>query len=87
MVRMDCPRDSFPPFGHEEKRANERRPETRFSLKRGARRSAIGGQAARPPDVWSVRISAEYRAIGQRKGDEMTWVWIGSHNGFDKLFG
>ena len=38
-------------------------------------------------DVWSVRISAQYRAIGQRKADEITWVWIGSHNDFDKLFG
>ena len=37
-------------------------------------------------DVWSVRISAQYRAVGQRKGDTMTWVWIGSHNEFDKSF-
>ena len=39
------------------------------------------------PDVWSVRVSAQYRAVGQRSGDEITWVWIGSHNDFDKLFG
>lgn len=38
-------------------------------------------------DVWSVRISAQYRAIGQRRGEVITWVWIGSHNEFDKLFG
>ncbi len=38
-------------------------------------------------DVWSVRISAKYRAIGQRQGSEIIWVWIGSHNDFDKLFG
>jgi hypothetical protein len=36
---------------------------------------------------WSVRVSAQYRAVGQRSGDEITWVWIGSHNDFDKLFG
>jgi hypothetical protein len=39
------------------------------------------------PDVWSVRLSAQYRAVGQRSGDEITWVWIGSHNDFDTLFG
>jgi hypothetical protein len=39
------------------------------------------------PDVWSVRVSAQYRAVGQRRGDEIVWVWIGSHNDFDKLFG
>ena len=38
-------------------------------------------------DVWSVRISAQYRAVGQRDEDAITWVWIGSHNEFDKLFG
>lgn len=37
-------------------------------------------------DVWSVRISAQYRAVGQRNGDDITWVWIGSHNDFDKAF-
>jgi hypothetical protein len=38
-------------------------------------------------DVWSVRINEQYRAVGERKGDTVTWVWIGSHNDFDKLFG
>ena len=38
-------------------------------------------------DVWSVRLSAQYRAVGQRSGNEIVWVWIGSHNDFDKLFG
>jgi len=37
--------------------------------------------------VWSVRISERYRAIGERDGDTVTWIWIGSHNDFDKLFG
>ena len=39
------------------------------------------------PTYGSVRVSAQYRAVGQRSGDEITWVWIGSHNDFDKLFG
>jgi mRNA-degrading endonuclease RelE of RelBE toxin-antitoxin system len=37
-------------------------------------------------NVWSVRISERYRAVGERKGDTVIWVWIGSHNEFDKLF-
>ena len=37
--------------------------------------------------VWSVRINEQYRAVGEREGDTVIWVWIGSHNDFDKLFG
>jgi plasmid maintenance system killer protein len=38
-------------------------------------------------DVWSARINEQYRAIGERKGDTIVWVWVGTHNEFDKLFG
>ena len=38
-------------------------------------------------DVWSVRINEQYRAIGERRGDTVIWVWVGTHNEFDKLFG
>jgi len=37
--------------------------------------------------VWSVRINEQYRAVGERNGDTVVWVWIGSHNDFDNLFG
>jgi hypothetical protein len=37
--------------------------------------------------VWSVRINEQYRAIGERHGDIITWVWVGTHNEFDNLFG
>ena len=37
--------------------------------------------------VWSVRVSAQYRAVGERRGDVISWMWIGTHNDFDKLFG
>jgi len=37
--------------------------------------------------VWSVRINEQYRAIGERTGDTIVWVWIGTHNDFDNLFG
>ncbi len=35
-------------------------------------------------DLWSVRIGLGWRAIGERIGDEITWIWIGSHAGYDK---
>ena len=36
--------------------------------------------------IWSVRINEQYRAVGERQGDTMIWVWVGTHNQFDKLF-
>ena len=39
------------------------------------------------PNIWSVRINEQYRAVGERNGDTVVWAWIGSHNDFDKLFG
>lgn len=37
-------------------------------------------------NVWSVRINEQYRAVGERDGDTITWVWVGSHNDFDAMF-
>ena len=36
--------------------------------------------------VWSVRISDQHRAVGVRSGEIIEWIWIGSHNDFDKEF-
>lgn len=38
-------------------------------------------------NIWSVRITRSIRAVGQRDGDKITWVWIGTHASFDRLFG
>ena len=40
-----------------------------------------------PPyaDVWSVRITGNYRAIARRAGDEIVWFFIGSHADYDRL--
>jgi hypothetical protein len=37
-------------------------------------------------DLWSVRITNQYRAVGVRAGDTIEWIWIGTHNEFDNLF-
>lgn len=42
----------------------------------------LGGFA----NAWSVRVNEQYRAVGERDGDTIYWVWIGTHNEFDKLF-
>ena len=38
-------------------------------------------------DYWSVRVTLDVRAVGKRQGDIIEWVWVGTHNDFDKLFG
>lgn len=35
--------------------------------------------------IYSVRVSKNYRAVGQRDGVTMIWFWIGSHAEYDKL--
>jgi len=36
--------------------------------------------------LYSVRISLGYRAVGLVEGDEIYWDWIGSKADFKKLF-
>jgi Txe/YoeB family toxin of Txe-Axe toxin-antitoxin module len=34
--------------------------------------------------LWSARITADYRVLGQMKGDTVTWLWIGDHREYEK---
>jgi len=34
---------------------------------------------------FSIRIGDHYRAIGQQIDDTIEWVWIGSHEDYNKL--
>lgn len=38
-------------------------------------------------DVWSVRITLTYRAVGILDGDTVTWFWIGNHDDYENFFG
>jgi len=40
-----------------------------------------------PPhqDIWSVRITDDYRAVGQRQGEVVVWFFIGTHAEYDAL--
>ncbi len=35
-------------------------------------------------DIYSVRIGANYRAIGQRTAASVIWFWIGTHADYDR---
>lgn len=36
-------------------------------------------------EIWSVRVNLQYRALGQREGDSITWDWIGTHSEYDRI--
>ena len=38
-------------------------------------------------DLWSARVNLNIRAVAQRQGEVVIWVWIGTHGEFDNLFG
>ena len=35
---------------------------------------------------WSVRFGSGYRAVCRRDGNKADWIWIGTHQDFDKMF-
>jgi hypothetical protein len=35
--------------------------------------------------LWSVRVGLHYRAMAVEDGDDMLWVWIGTHAEYDRL--
>jgi len=38
-------------------------------------------------NIWAVRISRGYRALGVMDGNTVTWFWVGSHTEYEKYFG
>jgi hypothetical protein len=38
-------------------------------------------------DRFSVRVGDHYRALGRLESDRVIWVWIGSHEEYDRLLG
>ena len=35
--------------------------------------------------IYSVRVGSDWRAVGVRRGDDITWFWIGPHAEYDGL--
>lgn len=38
-------------------------------------------------NLWSARITNDYRALAINKGDDYYWIWIGTHQEYDNLLG
>jgi hypothetical protein len=38
------------------------------------------------PELWSVRVTRDFRAVGLRESDAITWFWIGDHRAFERTF-
>ena len=36
-------------------------------------------------NLWSVRISGNYRALALKKGNDYYWIWIGDHDEYESL--
>lgn len=36
---------------------------------------------------FSIRVGDHYRALGHKTGDDYEWVWIGTHEDYNKLVG
>ncbi|HVU26202.1 MAG TPA: hypothetical protein VHG71_00430 [Verrucomicrobiae bacterium] len=34
---------------------------------------------------FSIRVGDHYRALGHKTGDSVEWVWIGTHEDYNKL--
>jgi hypothetical protein len=42
---------------------------------------------AGPGERFSIRVGDHYRALGHKINDNCEWVWIGSHEDYNKLLG
>lgn len=38
-------------------------------------------------NFWSVRIGLSHRALAMKDNDDFIWVWIGSHDEYERLIG
>ena len=36
-------------------------------------------------ELWSVRVGLHYRALAAEDGEDILWVWIGTHAEYDRL--
>ncbi len=37
-------------------------------------------------DIWSVRVTRNYRALGVLQDDTVTWFWIGTHDDYERFY-
>ncbi len=39
-----------------------------------------------PRNFWSVRFGGGYRAVCERDGESVVWIWVGTRQDFGKMF-
>ncbi|MEQ1614804.1 MAG: hypothetical protein ABL904_18815 [Hyphomicrobiaceae bacterium] len=44
-------------------------------------------RVSRAEPIYSVRIGLAHRALGLFEGDTVTWIWIGSHDEYERQLG
>ena len=37
------------------------------------------------PDLWSVHVGGEHRALARQLDDNLIWFWIGTHDEYERL--
>ena len=37
-------------------------------------------------NLWSLRVTLNYRAVGIWEGDRIVWFWIGNHDDYEQFF-
>jgi hypothetical protein len=42
-------------------------------------------QFKRVGNLWSVRVGLAHRALAVEDGEDFLWVWIGTHDDYDRL--
>ena len=35
--------------------------------------------------VWSIRVSLDHRALAVKDGDDFIWMWIGTHDEYERI--
>jgi hypothetical protein len=38
-------------------------------------------------NIWAVRVTLGFRALGVLDGDTVTWFWVGGHDAYERFFG
>jgi hypothetical protein len=36
-------------------------------------------------DLWSARITFDYRALALKQGEDYYWIWIGTHDDYESI--
>jgi hypothetical protein len=52
-------------------------------LKSNARHPSL--RFKRVGDFWSARVGSDFRALAVEDGQDLVWVWIGTHREYEKL--